>query len=143
MNAEIPETPPAGPSAGRRVWGKLLKRREFQAVSSKGVRHHGANFTLQLRLRSDAPGPRLGFTVTKKEGGAVERNRIRRRLKEAARLAGPGEVPPCDAVLLGRRAALDAPFQTLVADIKQALVTAVRRASAPRRRAPPAETTEE
>lgn len=67
---------------------------------------------------------RFGFTVTKKTGNAPERNRIRRRLREAVRQAGP-TLPGIggDFVLIGRREALTVPFGTLV----NALSEAVRR----------------
>jgi ribonuclease P protein component len=59
--------------------------------------------------------PRVGFTVTKKEGCAVERNRIRRRLREAVRLSGALHARDSyDYVVLGRRSALDASFATIV-----------------------------
>ena len=54
---------------------------------------------------------RFGFTVTKKVAGAVGRNRIRRRLKEALRVSGAlGARPGRDYVFVARRAALDAPL---------------------------------
>jgi len=66
----------------------------------------------------DRRPPRFGFTVTKKIGNAVVRNRIRRRLKEAVRLAGVerGEAST-DYVLVGRRAALSLEFDRLVTDL--------------------------
>ena len=63
---------------------RLRQRADFLAVAN-GARVNLAAFTLQGRLRDD-PGPiRVGFTVTKKNGNAPERNRIRRRLREAVR----------------------------------------------------------
>lgn len=81
-------------------------------------------------VRLDAAQPaRFGFTVTKKIGNAVVRNRIRRRLKEAVRLHGAlAARPGTDYVLVGRRAALDQPFDELVADV----VGAIKSASRPR-----------
>jgi ribonuclease P protein component len=62
---------------------------------------------------ADQP-PRIGFTVTKRQGNSVERNRIRRRLKEAVRLvAGFDMKPGHDYVVVARRDALHAPFETL------------------------------
>lgn len=67
----------------------------------------------------DAAG--LGFTVTKQQGNSPERNRIRRRLREAARACGNGFVPRHDYVLVGRRAALAVPFDRLVAELASSL----------------------
>ncbi len=91
---------------------------------SRGRRAQAETFTLQANPRADvgeAPQARVGFTVTKKVGGAVERNRIRRRLREALRRAG--EVAPSpghDYVLMARREALTRPFPALIADIERA-----------------------
>ena len=74
------------------------------------------------RLRDD-PGPiRIGLTVTKKNGTATERNRIRRRLREAVRQIGPVAMRPHhDYVLVGRRAALTRDFAALLDDLRVAL----------------------
>ena len=57
---------------------------------------------------------RVGFTVSKKVGNAVERNRVRRRLREVVRLSPPARMRPGhDYVLIGRRAALNAPFERI------------------------------
>ncbi len=64
--------------------------------------------------RGDDGPPRLGITVTKKTGNAVERNRIRRRLREAVRTRAADEMASgTDYVIVGRREVLDAPFETL------------------------------
>jgi ribonuclease P protein component len=65
---------------------------------------------------------RVGFTVSKKVGNAVERNRVRRRLREVVRHAGStGVRPGFDYVLIGRRRALDLPFDRLIEDFGRAL----------------------
>lgn len=88
-----------------------------------------AAFVLQERRRDDEAPARFGFTVTKKTGGAVERNRMRRRLKEVVRLIGPiAGRAGSDYVLVLTRAAIDRPFEALKADLGDAL----RRAAAPR-----------
>lgn len=67
-------------------------------------------------------GPRFGFTVTKKLGGAVVRNRIRRRLKAAILELVDGHARPgFDYVLIARKAALDRPFAALKKDLEDAL----------------------
>ncbi len=107
----------------------LKKRVEFLAAA-KGVRSHRPNLSLQRRERGDSGPARVGYTVTKKEGNSVERNRIRRRLREAARLVLPSDgTPGVDYVVIGRRAALDSPFQTLVQDLKEAIAEAAKRAA--------------
>jgi ribonuclease P protein component len=110
-------------------WGRLKRRAEFQRVS-RGRRAQAETFTLQAAPRADGRAPpadatderaRVGFTVTKKVGDAVERNRIRRRLKEALRQAGAvAPSPGHDYVLMARREALTRPFAALIADIERA-----------------------
>lgn len=97
---------------------RLKKRAAFRAVAG-GRRVTRAAFVLQAL---DGPvgtaerPARFGFTVTKKIGNSVVRNRIRRRLREAVRLY-PGANSGTDYVLIGRRAALTLPFDRLVADL--------------------------
>lgn len=68
---------------------------------------------------------RFGFIVTRKNGSAVMRNRIRRRLKEACRMAicAPGNAiqQAVDVVVVGHRSAADIPFSTLVKDVIESL----------------------
>lgn len=108
---------------------RLKTRSAFRAVAS-GRRVSKPGFTLQA-LKSKREGcrpPRFGLTVTKKVGNAVVRNRIRRRLKEAVRLAGAerGE-SNTDYVLIGRRAALSLEFQRLVTDLMTGITALSRR----------------
>ncbi len=103
-------------------FGRLRRRAEFQRVA-RGSRWQSEAFTLQAAKRGDeaAQGPRIGFTVTRKTGGAVERNRIRRRLKEAVRIAEKLDAKPDhDYVLIARRGALSRPFDLLRADLNRA-----------------------
>ena len=73
-------------------------------------------------------GARVGLTVTKSVGGAVERNRVRRRLKEALRAAQPLEAEgDHDYVLMARREALGRRFAALVDDVRNAFRAARRR----------------
>jgi ribonuclease P protein component len=72
----------------------------------------------------DLPHPtvRVGFTVSRKVGNAVERNRVRRRLREIARSVIPGQArPDLDYVLVGRQAALSRDFAVLRAELVEAL----------------------
>lgn len=77
---------------------------------------------LQALARGDTGPVRIGFTVTKKVGNAVTRNRTRRRLKEAARLLlAEQPVRPADLVLVGREATRARPFAALKDDLRRAL----------------------
>jgi len=130
------------------LFGRLTKRAEFQRVS-RGRRASVATFTLQSRRREAGAneagrGARIGLTVTKKVGGAVERNRVRRRLKEALRAAAPLEAEgDHDYVLMARREALGRRFATVVDDVRTAFRAARRGETDNRRRGPAGRTAKE
>jgi ribonuclease P protein component len=105
--------------AGGRSYGRLRKRAEFLAVR-QGEKRRGKLFLLEVLDRGDAGEPRIGFTVTKKVGNAVTRNRIRRRLKEAVRTHAAGDMADGnDYVIVGRRDILDVPFGALKAELSR------------------------
>jgi ribonuclease P protein component len=100
---------------------RLRQRADFLAVAN-GARISSSAFTLQSRRRDDLGPIRVGFTVTKKNGNAPERNRIRRRLRAAVRaLDAMAMRPHHDYVLVGRRAALTCDFSTMLDDLRSAL----------------------
>jgi ribonuclease P protein component len=100
---------------------RLKRRGEFLAAARAASRA-APGVVVQMRKRGDEGPPRVGFTVTKKLGGAVERNRIRRRIKEAVRLALPGHVlPGRDYVFIGRPEAKLRPFKLLQQDVVDAV----------------------
>jgi len=108
---------------------RLRKRSEFQAAA-KGRRFHTERMSVQ-GVRQDARLPdgglRVGFTLTRKVGHATERNRIRRRLRAVAEAASaPFGALPVDVVVIGRRAAIAAPFSLLVEDLSRALAAVTR-----------------
>ena len=99
---------------------RLRQRADFLAVAN-GPRVNSAAFVLQGRRRDDHGPIRLGFTVTKKNGNAPERNRIRRRLREVVkRLDVISMRPHHDYVLVGRREALTRDFAVMVDDLRSA-----------------------
>ena len=69
--------------------------------------------------RSDTPGPRIGLTVPKALGGAVDRNRIKRRMREAVRAALPLLHSPVDVILHPRRSVIDLDFNLLKREVAQ------------------------
>ncbi len=101
---------------------RLTRRAEFLRVAGSGTRTAVHGLVLQALPRGDTAPARLGFTVTKKVGNAVIRNRTRRRLKEAARLL-LREQPVCgvDLVLIGREATRGRDFSDLMDDFRRAL----------------------
>ena len=100
---------------------RLTQRADFLAAAS-GTKVPAAAFVLQARKRGDEGPARFGFTVSKKVGNAVERNRVRRRLREIVRLSDAGRTRAGhDYVLIGRRAALALPFASMRQEFDGAL----------------------
>lgn len=115
---------------------RMRQRADFLAAAA-GTKASGAAFTLQASRRHDRGAPRVGFTVSKKVGNAVERNRVRRRLREIVRLAPAGRMQAGhDYVLIGRRAALALPFARMIAELDGALDRLHRGHRPPRPRRP-------
>ncbi|MBB4063843.1 ribonuclease P protein component [Gellertiella hungarica] len=110
----------AGDDAKRneKTVGRLKSRPQFLAVQ-KGEKRKGRTFLLEVLDRQEPEtAARAGFTVTKKQGNAVERNRMRRRLREAVRLkAGFAMQPGHDYVIVARRDVLDVSFEQLTAQL--------------------------
>lgn len=106
---------------------RLKQRADFLAAAS-GSKVATAAFLLQARDRGDDGAARIGFTVSRKVGNAVERNRLRRQLKEIVRLSAIGRLHPgYDYVLIGRRAALELPFGRMAEEFLGALRRLPRR----------------
>jgi ribonuclease P protein component len=120
---------------------RLRQRADFLAVAN-GARAGNAAFVVQSRRRDDNGPVRVGFTVTRKNGTATERNRIRRRLRELVRRLDVISMRPhSDYVLVGRRAALTCDFATMLDDLRSALHRLERQASKPSSRQGSASTT--
>jgi ribonuclease P protein component len=98
---------------------RLLKRSDFLKVA-RGRRAGRTAFVLQA-TESGEEEPGIGLTVTKKTGNSPERNRIKRRLREAVRACETGFQPRHDYVLVGRRDALTVPFGRLISDLSGAI----------------------
>ncbi|HYZ60936.1 MAG TPA: ribonuclease P protein component [Acetobacteraceae bacterium] len=101
---------------------RLTRRAEFLLVAGKGRKAPATGLVLQSLARGDDLPARLGFTVTKKVGNAVVRNRTRRRLREAARaVLAETPVRGWDLVLIGRDATRSRKFDLLKDDLRRTL----------------------
>ncbi len=113
--APLPAPPPS----------RLKRRAEFLRVAARGRKAAVHGLVLQAMPREDALPARIGFTVTKKVGNSVVRNRTRRRLREAARLLlRQRVVVGVDLVVIGRDATRFRPFDDLMGDLDRALTKA-------------------
>jgi ribonuclease P protein component len=109
---------------------RLLKHADFQRVYQTGRRQFTGNMTVFFLRRDAVPpgGPRVGLTVGKVLGGAVERNRIKRRMREAVRLSSAACEGPLDIVFNPRKSVLNLPFTDLVNEVGRGLRLAAQRA---------------
>ncbi len=110
---------PLGVTAGL---PRLKRRAEFLRVAAANRKWATPGLVLQAVERTAGAEPRVGFTVSRKVGNAVRRNRARRRLRAAAdRLMPACAAAGRDYVIIGRPATLERPFEALVGDLEQAL----------------------
>ena len=111
---------------------RLKKRSEFLACAQAPSYAKGA-VVVQARPRGDQnPLIRVGFTATKRIGGAVERNRAKRRMREAARLVLPDYATPgVDYVVIARGGTISRPWPRLLDDVKTALIRLAADRAAP------------
>jgi ribonuclease P protein component len=111
---------PVGVTDSARTLERLKKRRDFLAAA-KGYKAARRAFVLEARRRGDEGPPCFGFTVSRRVAAkAVERNRIRRRLKELVRLGEVEYAAGHDYVLVARRSALTEDFTDLRASLETA-----------------------
>lgn len=101
---------------------RLLKRADFLRVYENGRRHFGAHMTFFYLDRAPASesergGPRIGFTVSRALGGSVQRNRIRRRVREAVRMNLSALDRVTDVVINPKRSAAKAALPVLLAEV--------------------------
>jgi ribonuclease P protein component len=114
---------------------RLLRHSDFERVYQQGRRHFSANLTLfylptgvagaSRNIRGPihaSAGFRVGFTVGRALGGAVERNRMKRRLREAVRLSWPEHPPNADVVINPKKSVLKVEVETLLNEVRRAFV---------------------
>jgi ribonuclease P protein component len=124
-------TEPRGKKIGFPRSGRLLRHADFERVYKQGRRHFSATMTVFYWARTATepsghnavnPGPRVGFTVGKALGGAVVRNRMKRRLREAVRLARVAQAGAVDVVINPKKSLLAMDFAAVLNEVKRAFV---------------------
>ena len=133
MHAGASAYPPDA-AVGRAVVPELelnrLRSRVDYLATAKGARIPRPGFVLQYAAQAEPQmAARIGFTVTRRVGNAVTRNRVRRRLKELARLAEHRFQTGTDYVLVGRQAATNRTFSEMRQDLESALQRSNRRSA--------------
>ena len=98
---------------------RLLRHADFERVYKQGQRHFAAHMTVFYLRRAQGDAARVGFTVGRVLGGAVDRNRMKRRLREAVRRHLPPGVP-VDVVINPKKSLLTADFTELLDEVSRA-----------------------
>jgi ribonuclease P protein component len=121
-----------------------LRHADFERVYESGRRHFSASLTAFYLARpegqaadasatdakgaaaraasSKTSGLRVGFTVGRALGGAVDRNRIKRRMREAVRLSPPPMKANADVVINPKKSVLTADFDKVLNEVRRAFV---------------------
>lgn len=109
--------------------GRLLRHADFERVYKQGRRHFAAHMTVFYLSRAEGDGLRVGFTVGRVLGGAVDRNRMKRRLRECVRLCRPAAEPAMDVVINPKKTLRTADFSVLVEEVTRAFEVIARNPS--------------
>jgi ribonuclease P protein component len=116
---------------------RLLRHSDFEQVYESGRRHFSSLLTvfyLDRRAVQESAGgvrgPRVGFTVGRSLGGAVQRNRMKRRLREAVRLSRPPMEIDADVVINPKKSILGADFEVVLNEVRRAFVVIEQKLSA-------------
>jgi ribonuclease P protein component len=121
------EQPAATAGAGFPRSARLLKHSDFERVYKQGRRHFSSHMTVFYLRQGEPPSPeqsaRVGFTVGRVLGGAVERNRIKRRLREAVRLRRSvlKDAGAVDVVINPKKSVLTLEFSVVLEEVGRAL----------------------
>lgn len=119
---------------------RLLRHADFERVYKQGRRHFSASMTVFYWRRPEpdavagrpvAPGFRVGFTVGRALGGAVQRNRMKRRLREAVRLTNPSQGTSADVVINPKKVLLTIDFESVLNEVRNAFVAIEQKLASP------------
>jgi ribonuclease P protein component len=120
---------------------RLLRHADFQRVYKQGRRHFSATMTVfylarteedATRMKVSAPnGLRVGFTVGRVLGGAVQRNRMKRRLREAVRMTRPVGGVAADVVINPKKSLLAVDFSDIVNEVSRAFAVIQQKTQKP------------
>jgi ribonuclease P protein component len=119
-------TDPSSPDGGAKVprIARLLRHADFERVYEKGKRHFATYMTVFYLRRMEGAGPvsgiRIGFTVGRALGGAVDRNRMKRRLREAVRLQESVPNVSVDVVINPKKSLRTTEFTNLQNEVRRA-----------------------
>ncbi len=101
--------------------GRLRKKREFEQVYQQGRRVSMESFTMYVHARGDDAPTRMGFVVGRRFGAHVQRNRVKRRLRAAARALWRQLPVGYDVVCVARDAATTTPIEQIQRQMQQAI----------------------
>ena len=120
---KLKESPQRSENRGFPKSRRLLRHADFERVYKRGRRHFATHMTAFYLRREGEPGEsnlRIGFTVGKVLGGAVQRNRMKRRLREAVRLSGFTPAVAVDVVINPKRSLLSVDFRIVQSEVAKA-----------------------
>ena len=128
MSAIVPKGSTNLPSSGKGARfprsSRLLRHADFERVYKQGKRHFATHMTVFYLRRAEgvgeASGIRIGFTVGRVLGGAVDRNRMKRRLREAVRLHRPNTSTAVDVVINPKKSLRTADFADVQKEVSRA-----------------------
>jgi ribonuclease P protein component len=100
--------------------GRLLRHADFERVYKQGRRHFATHMTVFYLRRLEGDGMRVGFTVGRVLGDAVDRNRMKRRLRESVRLTRPAAAPAVDVVINPKKSVRTLEFSVLAGEVSKA-----------------------
>jgi ribonuclease P protein component len=123
-------------SAKRSARGRLSRSAEFDRVFRHGRSHAGRDLVLYVFPREEDDVPRLGLSVSRKVGGAVDRNRIKRLLREAFAREGQRLPAGSDAVVIARSGARQLAERDGLSGMREALAALIDQVPAASAREP-------